>query len=185
MKKCYYPIGCCLLAAVLAVAPAGCGCVADALCVEPPVLPVTIVDTAGDTLVWGITDRSVDSIHGFELNVEWEVFGFLGIRRVQNWEKTDTEYGLLELEEDESKDRVPNFTWWGLVPNDICGKTRNIQYVSGRMHVRVFRYYDRSGATWGGDESIPYEGRWVGDQSDPIENYSWPITCTPNAPSSG
>ena len=179
MRKCYYLLGCYLLAAVMAVAPAGCGCVADALCVIRPVMPIALLYEFDDTLGWGITNEAVDSIHGFELNLERDLAGYFGTRITNVWEKTDTEYGLLELPPEGL--RVPALTWYGLVPLDICRRTRRVLRAAGRMHVRVFRYYDRSGATWGGDDAIPYEGRWIGDQSDPINNMSWPINCTPNA----
>ena len=96
------------------------------------------------------------------------------------WEKTDTDAGLLELPEEGL--RVEALKWWGLVPDDICKRTRRVTRRSGRMHVRVFRYYDSSGAFWGGDDAIPWEGRWLGDQSDPLDNhnFTWPINCTPN-----
>ena len=171
MRKRYY-----LLTLALAVVPATC---TPPIAPERPVMPISLLYTFGDTLTWGITDEAVDSIHGFELNIEREFGGFFVNRITNVWEKTDTEYGLLEMAETDL--RVPALTWWGLVPDDICSRTLRRQVVTGRMSVRVFRYYDATGAFWGGDESIPWEGRWIGDQSDPLENYSWPFNCTPNA----
>jgi hypothetical protein len=176
VRKCYYLIGCYLLAPVLAVAPAACGCVGDALCTERPVMPIALLYSSADTLFWGITDEAVDSIHGFELNLDRDLAGYFGVRDTNVWEKTDTDFGLLELREEGL--RVPALAWWGLVPNDICRRTRRVTRRTGRMHVRVFRYYDSSGAFWGGDDAVPYEGRWIGDQSDPLENFSWPINCS-------
>ena len=171
MRKRYY-----LLALALAVAPVACE---DTLDVNRPVMPISLLYTSADTLFWGITDEAVDSIHGFELNIERPFFGNRISRLTNTWEKTDTEYGLLELKEEGL--RVPALTWWGLYPDDICKRTLRRLTVTGTMFVRVFRYYDKTGATWGGDESVPWEGRWIGEQSDPLENYTWPYNCTPNA----
>ena len=178
MKKRYYLLGSYLLAAALAVAPSGCGCENDLTCVNRPVMPIALLYLEGDTLIWGITDEAVDSVHGFELNLERDLAGYFGTRITNVWEKTDTEYGLLELEGVDW--RVPALAWYGLVPNDICKRTRRVTRASGRMHVRVFRYYDRTGGFWG-DQSIPYEGRWIGDQSDPLHDVTWPTNCVPNA----
>jgi hypothetical protein len=177
MRKRYY-----LLTLALAVMPAGC--ITDDLDVNRPELPIVLLRAFGDTLGWGITDEAVDSIHGFELNIERELAGYFVARTTNVWQKTDQEYGLLELSEGLDMYRKPAMTWYGLVPNDICRRTPRRQTVTGRMSIRVFRYYDKTGATWGGDKSVPWEGRWIGDQSDPLEPYSWPYNCTPNAPRS-
>jgi len=171
MRKRYY-----LLALALAVAPGAC---VDRLDVDRPVMPISLLYLFGDTLGWGITDEAVDSIHGFELNLEREFAGYFISRITNVVEKTHKEYGLLELSEDINDVRKPALTWWGLLPDDICRRTLRRVMVTGSMFVRVFRFYDNTGAFWGGDESVPWEGRWIGEQSDPLESYTWPINCTP------
>lgn len=174
MRKRYY-----LLLLVLALAPAGCW--PDQQNVNRPDMPIVLLynfGEDGDTLGWGITNEAVDSVHGFEINVELPWFGPYVNQYVNVWELTDMEHGLLELAPEGL--RVPALTWYGLVPDDICRKTRRPLTVTGNMMVRAFRYYDRTGAFWGGDESVPWEGRWIGDQSDPLEDYTWRYNCTPN-----
>ena len=147
-----------------------------------PQMPVSVVRAFGDTLAWGVTNEAVDSIHGFEINMERDFLLNETNRLTNVWEKDDGEYGLLSLEKD-GLTRVNAFTWWGLVPRDICYGTRRVVLTTGSLYVRVFRYYgahyswyDKAAA---GPEDAP-EGRWIGDQSSPLLDYTFPTNCTPN-----
>ena len=149
---------------------------------ERPPMPISVVREFEDTLAWGVTNEAVDSIHGFEINVERPFLDFF-VPRVSNvWETDDTEFGLLELESVAGL-RVFAFKWWGLVPSDICKRVRSVSRVTGHLYVRVFRYYGANFSWYNKDEAGPDdepEGRWIGDQSSPLYDKTWPINCTPN-----
>ncbi len=149
--------------------------------VRPP-MPVSVVRSFGDTLAWGVTNEAIDSIHGFEINMERD-FLLNETNRITNvWETDDGEFGLLSLPS-EGHLRVFAFTWWGLVPRDICYGTRRVTLTTGNLYVRVFRYYGANHSWYdkaaAGPDDAP-EGRWIGDQSSPLLDYTFPTNCTPN-----
>ena len=147
-----------------------------------PQMPVSVVRAFADTLVWGVTNEAVDSIHGFEINMERDLLKNETNRITNVWETTDGDFGLLSLPSDPPA-KARAFTWWGLVPSDICYGTRRAVLATGNLYVRVFRYYgpdhswyDKAAA---GPDDAP-EGRWIGEQSSPLLDYTFPTNCTPN-----
>lgn len=175
MSKRYY-----LFLPTLAVMATAC-LPGDDRVVRPP-MPVSVVRSFGDTLAWGVTNEAVDSIHGFEINMERD-FLLNETSRITNvWETDDGEFGLLSLPS-EGRIRVFAFTWWGLVPKDICYGTRRVALTTGNLYVRVFRYYGANHSWYdkaaAGPDDAP-EGRWIGDQSSPLLDYTFPTNCTPN-----
>ncbi|MCE2397487.1 MAG: hypothetical protein J4F34_00380 [Gemmatimonadetes bacterium] len=150
--------------------------------VDPPPMPVSVVRSFGDTLAWGVTNEAIDSIHGFEINMERDLLKNETNRITNVWETDDGEFGLLSLPSD-GDGRVFAFTWWGLVPKDICYGTRRAILATGNLYVKVFRYYGPNFSWYDkaaeGPDGEP-EGRWTGPQSSPLLDYTFPTNCTPN-----